>query len=98
MNTTPSFVGFAALKHAVSMSQVLERYGLLQHLQRSGESLSGPCPLHAGHNQTQFRVSLRKNCWICFGDCNSGGSIIDFVARKENIAIRAAALLIQDWF
>src|SRR5207249_2038136 len=46
----------------------------------------------------QFRVSLSKNCWICFGDCHAGGSIVDFVSRRERIGIREAALLIQEWF
>jgi DNA primase len=80
------------------MEQVLQRYGLLAKLRRSGESLSGVCPMHRGHNPTQFRVNLSRNCWICFGDCHSGGSIIDFVARMERIGIRDAGLLLQDWF
>src|ERR1043166_745619 len=98
MNKDPHFVGFDTLKQAVSISQVLQRYGLLEQLYRSGDSLSGACPLHHGHNKSQFRVSLSKNCWICFGDCHRGGSIVDFVSRKEGIGIREAALLIQDWF
>jgi DNA primase len=93
-----AFIGFDTLKRAVSMIQILDRYGLTERLHRSGDSLSGPCPIHAGHNKTQFRVSLSKNCWICFGDCNGGGSIVDFVSRKEGLGIRDAALLIQDWF
>jgi len=92
------FVGFDALKHAVSISQILERYGLLAGLHRSGDNLSGACPLHNGHNKSQFRVSVSKNCWICFGDCHMGGSIVDFVSRKERIGIRDAARLIQEWF
>jgi DNA primase len=92
------FVGFDRLKRSVSMEQVLQRYGLLDQLRRSGDSLTGVCPLHAGHNPTQFRVSLARNCWICFGDCHGGGSIIDFVSRKEHIGIREAGLLLQDWF
>ena len=92
------FVGFAALKAAVTIEQVLERYGLLTSLRRSGDSLSGPCPLHGGHNATQFRVSLSKNCFNCFGDCHRGGSIVDFVSLKERVGIRDAALLLQDWF
>jgi DNA primase len=91
-------VSFETLKQSVSISHVLNRYGLLQRLHRSGDSLSGPCPLHAGHNPTQFRVSLSKNCWICFGDCQAGGSILDFVSRKEGVTIREAALLLQKWF
>jgi DNA primase len=98
-NKEPSkFVDFDSLKRAVSIIQILDRYGLTNRLHRSGDSLTGVCPLHAGHNPTQFRVSLSKNCWICFGDCHGGGSIVDFVSRKEGVGIRDAALLIQDWF
>lgn len=91
-------VSFAALKQSVSISQVLDRYGLLERLHRSGDNLSGPCPLHAGHNPTQFRVSLSKNCWVCFGDCQAGGSVLDFVSRKEGIGVRDAAILLREWF
>lgn len=98
MSSLPESVNFTALKQAISMSRVLERYGLLHQLRRSRDNLSGPCPLHAGHNPTQFRVSLSKNCWICFGDCQAGGSILDFVSRKEGVTIRDAALLLQEWF
>ena len=98
MNSKPRFVGFDELKRSVSIEQVLNRYGLIEHLRRSGDSLTGTCPLHDGHNPTQFRVSLSKNCWICFGNCHTGGSIVDFVSRKEGVGIREAAVLIQDWF
>jgi DNA primase len=37
------------------------------------------------------------NCWHCFGDCNSGGSILDFVSRMEKVSLREAALMIQQW-
>ena len=84
------FVGFDTLKRAVSIAQILDRYGLTEHLRRSDDSLSGACPLHNGHNTSQFRVSLSKNCWICFGDCHGGGSIVDFVSRKERIGILCA--------
>jgi len=85
VNAKPhAFVGFDALKQAVSMVQVLDRYSLTGRLHRSGDNLSGPCPIHADHNKTQFRVSMSKNCWICFGDCTCGGSIIDFVSRMES--------------
>src|SRR5437867_3519025 len=98
MKPQEKFVGFDALKRAVSMVQILDRYGFMERLRRNGDNLSGACPIHGGHNQTQFRVSISKNCWICFGDCHVGGSIIDFVSRKEGIGIRDAALLIQEWF
>ncbi len=98
MTETKKFIGFDRLKQSVTLEQVLERYGLLERLRRSGDSLSGPCPIHQGHNPTQFRVSVSRNCWICFGDCQCGGSIVDFVSRMEGIGIRDAALQLQEWF
>jgi len=98
MNTKTQFVGFDVLKRTINIEQVLARYGVLEHLHRSGDQLSGVCPIHGGHNRSQFRVSLSKNCFICFGDCHHGGSIVDFVSRMEKVGIRDAALLLQDWF
>jgi DNA primase len=89
---------FAAIKQAVSMVQVLDQYGITQQLRQVGDSLAGACPLHHGHNHTQFRVSISQNCWHCFGDCQAGGSVLDFVSRKEGVGIREAARLIQSWF
>jgi DNA primase len=96
MNKT--FIGFNQLKQSISMEQVLGRYGLLEKLRRGEDSLSGVCPVHRGHNPTQFRVSMSRNCWICFGDCHAGGSIIDFVSRMEKVGIREAGVLLQEWF
>jgi DNA primase len=92
------FVDFKAVKAAVSMLQVLEHYGLAESFKRTENSLSGPCPLHNGENRTQFRVSLDKNCWNCFGACKGGGNVLDFVARKEGCSLREAALMLCDWF
>lgn len=94
------FVDFRAVKQAVSMIQILDHYGLTDQMKRNGngQSLSGKCPLHNGDNPTQFRASLEKNVWNCFGQCRGGGNVLDFVARKEDCTIREAALRISDWF
>lgn len=92
------FVDFKAVKQAVSLVQLLERYGLMKNLKRNGDALTGPCPLHNGHTQGQFKVSVSKNCWNCFGKCKSGGNVLDFVSRKEGVGIREAASLIAEWF
>ena len=91
-------VDFKAVKAAVSMEQVLDRYGLLDGLKRAGDSLSGPCPIHNGSNPTQFRVSLGKNLWNCFSDCKGGGNVLDFIAKMDGVTIHAAALKAVDWF
>src|ERR1041384_1422303 len=93
-----SFVDFKAVKSAITMEQVLEHYGLLDRFKRSGDSLSGPCPIHKGSNPTQFRVSISKNIWNCFSECKHGGNTLDFIAKMENESIHAAALKAIEWF
>src|ERR1700728_2771229 len=92
------FVDFKAVKSALSIERVLEHYDLLDQFKRSGDSLSGPCPIHKGENPTQFRVSISKNIWNCFSECKHGGNTLDFIAKMENISIHAAALKAIDWF
>ena len=92
------FVDFKAVKSAVSMEQALQHYGLLEKLKRSGDNLTGACPIHRGSNPTQFRVSLGKNLWNCFSDCKGGGNVLDFIAKMEDISIHAAAVKAVDWF
>jgi len=93
-----SFVDFKAVKAAITMEQVLEHYGILDQFKRSGDSLSGPCPLHKGSNPTQFRISTTKNIWNCFSECKHGGNSLDFIAEMEKISIHAAALKAIEWF
>jgi DNA primase len=92
------FVDFKAVKAAITMEQVLEHYGLMPRFKRSGDSLSGPCPIHKGENPTQFRVSISKNIWHCFSECKHGGNVLDFVAKMEDASIHAAALKAIEWF
>jgi DNA primase len=92
------FVDFKAVKAAITMEQVLEHYGILDRFKRSGDSLSGPCPIHKGNNPTQFRVSISKNVWNCFSECKHGGNTLDFIARMDNVSIHAAALKAIEWF
>jgi DNA primase len=93
-----SFVDFKAVKAALTMEQVLQHYGLFDRFKKSGDSLSGPCPIHKGSNPTQFRVSISKNIWNCFSECKHGGNTLDFIARMENVSIHAAALRAIEWF
>src|ERR1700676_4221511 len=92
------FFDLKAVKAAITMKQVLEHYVLLDTFKRSGDRLSGPCPVHKGSNPTQFRVSVSKNLWNCFSECKSGGNSLDFIARMDNVTIHAAALKAIEWF
>ncbi len=92
------FVDFKAVKAAITMQQVLEHYGLLDKFKRSGDRLSGACPIHKGSNATQFSVSIEKNVWNCFSECKHGGNVLDFIARMEDVSIHAAANKAIEWF
>jgi DNA primase len=94
-----TWVDFQAVKTAVPIESVLERYSLLKILRRQGSELHGCCPIHKGTNQESFRVNVSKNCFQCFaGSCGAKGNVLDFVAAMEKCSVRDAALKLQDWF
>src|ERR1043166_3252117 len=93
-----AFVEFRAIRSRITMEQVLEHYRVLGKFKRTGNRLSGPCPIHNGSNPSQFRVDTEKNIWNCFSECKHGGNVLDFIARKEGIPIHAAALKACEWF
>ena len=91
------FVSFAEVKQSVTMEAVLTHYGLFAGLTRKGKNLAGACPFCKGGSARQFQVNTMKNAWYCFG-CKAGGNILDFVAKKEGMSIRTAALRLDSWF
>lgn len=92
------WVDFKAIKEKVSIKDVLSHYDLLSGLKEKGDSLTGSCPIHQGSNKSQFKVSVSKNCFNCFGDCGAGGNVLDFVSKMEKVSLRDAALLLCKWF
>jgi hypothetical protein len=86
---------FAEVKSAVSMRLVLEDYGVLEKLRRSGrEQYRGRCPIHRGEGRDAFHAHLGKNIFHCFA-CGAGGNVLDLVAELEQCPAREAALRLQ---
>jgi DNA primase len=84
------------MKKEVTMAHILSLYGIT--LRPSSEDrLAGCCPIHHGDNQNAFHVDLLKNLFHCFTHCG-GGSIFDFVMKKENLSFYQAALKIWNAF
>lgn len=98
MTVTKRHVDYAQLKRDVSLVMVLSRYGLLEGLKRTGRQLRGTCPIHGGSNMRQFLVNPNDSTWRCFGDCDRGGSTLEFVAELEHVDIQEAAVRIASWF
>lgn len=101
MKAKTKWVDFKAIKEKVGMTDILKHYGLLDGLkERKNHELVGYCPIYdreAQYNKNSFCVNTKKNAFNCFA-CGVGGNILDFVAQMEDVDIRKAGLLIQEWF
>ena len=91
-----TWVDFKAVKAAVSMEAVLDRYGI-NWLRKSKDELRGRCPIHKGEGTDTFHVSLTKNAFHCFS-CKKRGNVLDFVAAMEDCGVRDAAMKLAEWF
>ena len=91
-----SWVDFRAVKAAVTMQAVLDRYKI-NWLRKSGGELRGRCPIHEGDGGDAFHVSVTKNAFHCFS-CRARGNVLDFVAAMEKCSVRDAAARMQEWF
>src|SRR5439155_22819373 len=58
-------------------------------LQKAGRSFKAPCPFHT-EKTPSFIVNPDRQTWHCFGACGTGGDIIGFITRKENLDFAGA--------
>ena len=79
---------FDQIKKTVDIVRVIESYGVV--LKKTGLDYVGLCPFHDDTNPS-FRVTPSKGLFRCPA-CGAAGNVIQFVARKENITDREAAL------
>ena len=93
-------VDFDQLRRTVPIIAILERYGILGDLKRSGRQLKGRCVIHDGDIKARsFVVDPDKNVWKCFSPhCARGGGMLELVAELEKVEVREAALLVAKWF
>jgi DNA primase len=95
-NMADTWVDFKAVKAAVTLQAVLDRYGI-NWLRKSKDELRGRCPIHNGEGTDTFHVSISKNAFHCFS-CKKRGNVLDFVAAMEDCSIREAAVKLAEWF
>jgi len=52
-------------------------------LRRSGKNWTGFCPFHANSKTGALVVFPDSGTWYCFGSCNEGGTVIDWVLKQH---------------
>ena len=64
-------------------------------LQRSGNSFKANCPFHQ-ENTPSFHVFPDRQSWRCFGSCATGGDVLSFVMKSDNLEFREALRQMAD--
>src|SRR5438093_5160352 len=85
-------VDFEIVRTSVPMAQVLE-YLRFVPVQRAGQQLRGPCPVHRSESprRTCFSVNLATHRYRCF-HCGSFGNQIDLWAAVHKKTVYEAAV------
>lgn len=52
-------------------------------MRRAGRNFTGFCPFHHNVNTPSFVVFPDTQTWKCFGECDEGGDLFNFVMKKE---------------
>lgn len=83
---------FEQIKRSTDIVAVVESYGV--QLKKVGRNHVGLCPFHDDANPSLV-VTQSKGLFRCPA-CGATGNVIQFVAKKENISDKAAALKLLD--
>lgn len=81
-------VDFEAIKAATDIVSVIAGYGV--QFKKAGRDYVALCPFHTEQTPS-FHVTPEKGLFHCFG-CEAKGNVIQFVAMKEGMGEREAAV------
>lgn len=81
------------LKQNVSLDRLAESAGI--KLKRHGKDLIGHCPFHDDKTPSLV-ISPDKNLWHCLGACQAGGTVIDWVMKRNGVSFRHAVELLRE--
>jgi hypothetical protein len=84
-------INIQALKAGNDIVTVIERYTTLR---KSGNNrFNGKCPLHDDKGPS-LTVYAQSQSWHCFGACNKGGDVFDFIKAAECVDFEKAAAIL----
>ncbi len=74
---------------------IVDVVGGYTRLQKAGRYFKAPCPFHQ-EKTPSFVVYPDRQSWHCFGACATGGDVIAFVAKKENLDFTGTLRLLAE--
>jgi DNA primase len=81
------------LKREVSLERLVQAQGI--ELKKHGVAdLIGRCPFHDDKSPSLV-ISPKKNLWHCLGACQQGGSVIDWVMKRDAVSFRHAVEVLR---
>jgi len=80
------------IREEVPLERLAEGRGV--ELKRHGADLIGRCPFH-DDREPSLVVTPVKNLWHCLGECQTGGSPIDWVMKAEGVSFRHAVEILR---
>ncbi len=80
------------IREEVPLERLAESRGV--ELKRYGVDLIGRCPFH-DDREPSLVVTPGKNLWHCLGECQTGGSPIDWVMKAEGVSFRHAVEILR---
>ena len=78
------------VKRTANFVALVSRY---TRLRRAGRQYVGRCPFHAERTPS-FYIDPRRKIYKCFGRCNAGGDIFDFIIRAEQCGFSDAVQVV----
>ena len=75
------------IKNHYPIDELIRSYGIV--LKWNQQTLTGFCPFHNDQKNPNLKVTPSEKLWHCFA-CKIGGSVIDFVMRKETLSEKEA--------
>ena len=84
----PQRPDFDAIKASADLVKVIASYGI--ELKKQGADFVGLCPFHED-TKPSLHVTPAKQLWHCPA-CGAGGNVIQFVAKRDGLSEKEAAL------